>query len=192
MKTRNLALLAGLAVSAGAQAYVIDTYPNWDGNVTNGWFAIAQSFVVDNTDNVLLNYKFGIDGGSGNLGFEIVPWSLASGPTGAAVYSTNVAWPGSTGDVMISGINTALTPGGTYAAIVDLQGQSGQSVHWMVNNVGNPTGHSSWRDSGGAWQFLGGSGWSTKFRAEFAPVPEPASMIGLGIGLLALARRRRK
>lgn len=191
MRARTLAVLAGLGAAGIAQAYVIDTYPYWDGNITNGWYAVAQSFVVDGTDNVLQNYTFHIAGGSGNLMFSIVPWDLNVGPTGGAVYTANAAWPGSDGDVSFNGINTALTPGATYAGIVDLQGQSGQSVYWMANNTGNPTGDSSWRDVNGDWQFLGGSGWSTEFRAEFSPVPEPVSLIALGAGLAALLRRRK-
>ena len=156
MNTRRLAIVLGISVSAGAHAYVIDTYPFWDNNITNGWFAIAQSFVVNPVDNKLNTYKFAIAGGSGSLNFSIVPWNINTGPTGAAVYSTVVGWPGVDGDVTLNGINTVLTANATYAAIVDLNGSSSQSVHWMANNSGNPTGHASWYNNG--WAFLGGSG----------------------------------
>ncbi len=156
-------VVAASALGASASANtIIDTYPYWDNNVTNGWSRVAQSFVAPN-DNVLDNYKFGFDGSNVTIQVDIHAWDNNTGPTGPSLWSTQVV--GNVGDVTLSNINLALTPGAVYALVFDFQGYSGPSIHWMLNNTGNPGGHASWWS--GSWQYLN-SGWSTKFRAEFS------------------------
>jgi len=187
---KRVAGVAVVAVSAFAAGpcfanHVIDTYPFWDNNITSGWLAVAQSFVAP-AHPVLDSYTFGFQASGVNITFTIVPWDETSGPTGGPLFSTNFA--SIAGDNSISNIGLALTPGTMYAAIVDMNGYSGQSVHWMTNVTGNPTGDASWWN--GSWNFLN-SGWSTKFRAEFNEVPGPGALALLGVAGLASRRRRR-
>ncbi|MCL4197913.1 MAG: hypothetical protein KJZ69_10525 [Phycisphaerales bacterium] len=155
-----VAAASALAAPTFAQT-IIDTYPYWDNNITNGWPRMAQSFVAP-TDNTLDNYKFGFAGSGVTIQVDVYQWDDNVGEVGPSLYSTQVT--GNPGDITISNINLTLTPGTTYALVFDFQGYSGQSIHWMQNNTGNPGGHSSWWNGG--WQYLR-SGWSTQFRAEF-------------------------
>ncbi len=180
-----------LLAAVVSRAQVIDTYPFWDGNVTNGWTAIAQTF--DAPGSTLTDYQFGIDGNSagGTLNISLYNWVAGTGQTGAALYSTSVAWPSSTGDIVLSGINVAVTNGSHYGMIVELGGSNALSVHYMGNVTGSPTGYGYWSgDNGSTWSGI--PGLSTKFRATFDPVPEPATFAVLGLGALALVCRRRK
>ncbi|MCG3127322.1 MAG: hypothetical protein CHACPFDD_02180 [Phycisphaerae bacterium] len=182
---------AGLSiafVAAAAANTIIDTYPDWDGNVTNGWLKIAQTVTVP-ADNVLDNWKFALNppGGQNTILFEIYEWDNSVGPIGPVLYSSIEAWPAAGGDVLVDNINLPLTTGNLYGAIVDLQGYAGQSVHFQVNQFSYTGGDASWFD-GATWNFLN-SGWNTKFRAEFTP--EPATLLTLSVAALALLRRRR-
>lgn len=139
----------------------IDTYPFWDGNITDGWNAVAQSFVVD-SNNVLRDYKFGYERSGIPIQFDIFAWDETIGPVGNSLYSTS--FTSVAGDNLVNNINLTLSSGSMYAAIVDTGNQVGQGVHWMTNVDGNPEGDASWFN--GTWQFFN-SGWSTKFMANF-------------------------
>ena len=170
---------------------VINTYPDWDGNVTNGWVAIAQSFIAP-SDNVLDNWKFALaplPGGQHSVAFDIYAWSDLTGPVGSSLYSSVEAWPAGGGDVLVDNIALSLTPGNLYAGVVDLQGYSGPSVHYQFNQFSYTGGDASWLDGGTEWHFLN-SGWNTKFRAEF--VPEPSTLLILTLGAAGLLIRRRR
>jgi hypothetical protein len=177
-----------LACTASANT-AINTYPDWDGSVTNGWVAIAQSFIAP-SDNVLDNWMFALDppGGQNSVAFDIYAWSDLIGPVGSSLYSSVEAWPAGGGDVLVDNIGLSLTPGNLYAAVVDLQGYSGLSVHFQFNQLSYTGGDASWLDGGANWQFLN-SGWNTKFRAEF--VPEPSTLLVLTLGAAGLLPRRR-
>ncbi len=188
---RRLAGLVALAVASAITApcladHIIGTYPHWDGNVTSGWFAVAQSFVAP-VHNTLDNYTFGFEVANVDIAFRIFEWDETSGPVGGTLYAANFV--SAAGDNLVDNINLALTPGTMYAAIVDMRGYGEASVHWMTNVDGNPTGDASWFD-GGSWQYLD-SGWSTKFRAEFTGIPAPGAVALLGLAALTPRRRRR-
>lgn len=181
------AVVAAAASSAPCLAdHVIDTYPFWDNNITNGWLATAQSFIAP-SHNVLTRYTFGFEA-SVPVQFDVFQWDENSGPVGGSLYTLN--FNSSVGDNTVSNINLSLTPGTMYAVIVNFLGYSGPSMHWMTNTTGNPTGDASWWD-GSSWNFLN-SGWSTKFRAEFSEVPAPGALALLGAAGLATRGRRRR
>jgi len=183
---------SALAGPALAQT-IIDTYPYWDNNITNGWARMAQSFIAP-TDNVLETYTFGFDGSNVNIQVDVYEWDETVGEVGPSLYSTQVV--GNPGDITLSNINLALNSGTRYALVFDFQGYSGPSIHYMLNDTGNPGGDASWWN--GSWQYLN-SGWNTKFRAEFSgggrftirlsgscPGPKTLSWSGAGSGQMGI------
>ena len=187
MKRSVLAVAVGILLARGALAdTIIDTYPDWEGRSSFLWLKIAQSFTTP-ADNVLSDWKFALEppGGQNSVSFEVFAWDNNVGPLGDALFSTVAAWPANGGDVLVENINLPLATGELYAAVVDLLGYDGRSVHWQTNQRSYSDGDASWFR--GNWQFLN-SGWNTKFRATF--VPEPASLLSLVLGAVVLMRRR--
>ena len=192
---RRVGLLAlSLAGPAFAPGQVIfDTYPFWDGNITSGYVATAETFIVPTGNGVLDSFKFALAAraGGGSVSFEVYHWDTA-GPVGPAVYTQVVSWPDVGGDIILTNLNVVLTPGQNYGAVMNLLGYSGQSVHWMNSTANYAQGNGWWNTDGSAWQSL--TGLNLKFTAQFVPVPEPPVLGLLAAGLPALVtltRRRR-
>jgi len=188
---RYLTMIVAIGSVAGpcSADFIIDTYPDWDGHVTELWEKVAQSFTVPTGDNVLDNYMFALDppGGQHTITFGIFKWSDFSGPVGDALYSVQKNWPDVGGDVKVDNIGLALPEGALYAAIVDLEGYNGPSVHYQRNQDSYSDGDASWfRYS--TWYYLD-SGWNTKFRARFIPTPGALAALGL-LGLFGTRMRR--
>jgi hypothetical protein len=185
MKSLLASFFAGtFAVSASTT--VINTFPDWDNNVTLYWFKVAQSFLAP-ADNTLSSWEFALatNGGQNSVLFQIVPWNPNSGPSGAALFSREVPWPTPGGHVLVSNINLTLQPGARYAAVIDLEGYEGSSVHYQQNQNSYDQGRASWFNSG-TWDYLT-STYNTSFRAEFSAVPEPEGFKILFAALLVLA-----
>jgi len=181
-------LIVGSFATANAANCNINTEPSWDGNITSGWLAQAQTFEAPSADcSVLSDWEFKLAGRTspGQVTFNIYQWS-ASGPVGNALYSQTLDW-GTTDQLFdVTGINLVLTPGQLYGAHIDLQGYSGQSVYYNFNQTGYP-GHDGWwynPDLGG-WNDIGGT--NQYFMADFTSVPEPGSIVLLGSSLLGVA-----
>lgn len=190
------ALCLGLALGARASppvTTVINTYPDWDGSVTESFLKVAQSFLAP-ADSTLASWQFTLapNAQPTNVLFEIVPWNPSSGPSGAPLFSRAVSWPAPGGNVLVDNIDLALTPGSRYAAVVDLQSYRGKSVDFQFNQNSYQLGNASW--FGGLnpnWVYLD-STYNTAFRAEFYAVPEPAHLLGLGLAGAALLRQPRR
>ena len=82
---------------------------------------------------------------------------------------------------MVDNIDLTLTPNARYAAVVDLEGFAGKSVFFQYNQNSYDQGNASWLDGiGPQWEYLN-STYNTEFRAQFYTVPEPGSLLGLGL-----------
>jgi hypothetical protein len=178
-----------LALCANASAALINTYPDWDGNVTLSYSRVAQSFLAP-TDNLLESWQFTLapNAAPTNLLFQIVPWNPNSGPSGAPLFTRFVNWPAQGGDILVDNINLTLTPGARYAAVIDFDGYRGQSAFFEYNQNSYSDGNASW--FGGinpTWVYLN-STYNTEFRAEFFAVPEPANLLALALAATAMLR----
>lgn len=179
----------GIALATPAAAeFVIDTYPYWDGNVTNGWERSAQTFSVPGPTKVVLDrFIFGFGGGPPEMVFSIVVWDVETGPVGEALFQEFL--PGFVGDITISDIGLVLEAGVMYAAITDYLGYDQQGTHAMAGNEGNPGGNGGAWYRDGAWTIL--PSYQTQFRAEFVAVPAPATAALLLLAAASSHRRRR-
>jgi hypothetical protein len=172
---RNMVALVITVVFLASTALantVIDTYPDWTGDFTGGWTAMTQTFTVP-TDNVLVSFMFGIEPRSwdGNLTFSIYNWD-GWRPVGTALFSVTLPWTASTNDILVPGINLALTTGNLYGAVIDLQGCDLNSVHYESNYYTG--GNGFWTHDITTWPNDDTSDLGLQFRAEFetaGPVP---------------------
>lgn len=189
-RARLTALCLGLALCARASATVIDTYPDWDGNVTEGYLKVAQSFVAP-ADSTLVKWKFTLApiAAPTNILFEIVPWNTNSGPSGSALFTRQLSWPTAGGDMLVDNINLTLAPGSIYAALVDLEGYGGKSLNFQFNQNSYNQGNGSWYGGGlnPGWRYLVPT-YNTEFRAEFT-IPEPPNLCAFGLAATALLVR---
>jgi hypothetical protein len=180
-------LIAGSAELHAANCN-INTEPFWDGNITSGWLAQAQTFEAPSADcRVLSDWEFKLAGRSspGQVTFNIYQWG-ADGPVGNALYSLTLDW-GTTDQVFdVTNINLALTPGQLYGADIDLQGYNDKSVYFSGNQTGYP-GFDGWwyNPANGGW--VGYPDTNQYFNADFTSVPEPRSFVLLGSSLLGVA-----
>ena len=185
-----IAILLSIAALPIHATMIIDTYQDYDGQVTSGWYATAQT-IVATTDNILVNYTFGLEGRAtpGFIEFAVFEWGT-TGPVGSSLFSTEVEWS-TIDNVEISGINLLLNTGDMYGMVVDLIGFGGQSVFFNTNRDSYDGGNGWWRTGGGTWYEY--SDYNHVFLAEFesTPVPEPATLGLLLLGGLARLRRRR-
>lgn len=174
----------------------INTIPYWDGSVTLGWLAAAQTFAAPSPScNVLSNYEFALAGRTmpGDVQFSIYRWA-SGGPSGSALFTTTLLWGTSPGLFDISGINLTLIPGQLYGADVNLLGYSGRSLYFDGNQMGDPGGTAWWYNpANGGWNIE--PGLNDYFKADFRqPTPESPTLalllLGLALASLKFMRSR--
>lgn len=180
-----------LAVSSFANDfYHINTEPYWDGNITGGWLAQAQTFEAPANTDALVNWEFKLAGRTdpGQVTFNIFQWN-SSGPVGDALFTQTLNWGTEDQIYDVTNINLALQPGQLYGAEIDLQGYSGQSVYYNGNETGYP-GHDGWfyNPDFGGWNDE--SNTNQFFTADFSYVPEPSTLVLVGSSIFAVAFRR--
>lgn len=182
----TLTAVLALVCSANAQT-VYNNFAQWSGGITNGWLYQAQVMPVPLADNILREYRFAMAERlePSTVGFSVQ--TVAAGvPTGVILYSDTAVWPVTNGVIKFENINLVLNPGEDYAFVVDFLGYSGESVHYTDIDV--VPGGGLWSDNGITWHSV--PQLDQRLYAHFI-VPEPSSVLVLGVGLAALAALRR-
>jgi hypothetical protein len=176
------------AARAGFAQVVYDTYSTGVQQTTSGYLATAQTFTAPAAALTLNSYQFSLAPrtGGGTITFGVYVWGQ-SGPTGAALFSTPIAWPAAGGPITLSNIGVTLAPNVVYGVFIDLLGYSGQSVLYISGSTFS-LGDGWWGSPGAISPF---SGLDHQFHAEFVAVPEPAVWVILPVGLMLLRRYRR-
>lgn len=89
------------------------------------------------------------------------------------------------------------TPGlilgpGTYIVQLDVSdGVFGGDYYWFNANVGGPNGNEAYIDGVGGSSAWAGESFDMSWDMDATLVPEPATMAVMGLGLLAVVRRRK-
>jgi hypothetical protein len=182
-----LLLTLGMYPSAAFAKEVINTFPNWDGQVTNGWSATAQTFIVP-ASSILQSYQFGIEPSNhgGDLDFSVHAWTI-EGPVEPSLFTRTIPWPTHGDSLVVNDIDLALIPAQIYSVKIDFNGYSGPSVHF-TQIPAYASGHAQWFN--GTWNDY--PELDHRFRATFVPEPSSMGLAAIGVSAWGLVRRARK
>jgi len=195
MRSRILSLLMSVAIigllPVTSQAVVIDTSALWIDAINNGWAGSGQSLTVDNTDTTLDNIGFYFDDESNGLTFNFILTDALN--FGNTLFSTsfivNVA------SINVINIDLELTGGSTVWALIDYNGFTGKTAHFIFDDVYSG-GNSVFGSINDMQDFIS---LDHRFVANFSnanPPPvgvsEPGSLALLSLSLLGLAGLRKR
>ncbi len=219
-KSAFAAILAGVGLTSSAFAGIttVDNLTSWNGTDAISEFGVpdtstyGQTFVTPNaTDTMLHTYEFKlheIEGGIQDFNFYIMAWDGAKA-TGSVLYKSDSMFILPTGRDYVDYVAAPelnLIDGQQYVAFISTV-ESNRSLGTNLAEQAFQTNGSGDSYTGGAFVYLNTfegnwttDNWNTTFafgdtafKAVFCnPVPEPASMAVLGMGAIALIRRRKK
>lgn len=196
---RGMTLIATLAICSAAFAQVAyDNFGPGDTFVENsGWTigAASEQEIALQFDSLATGILAGVRFASfyltGSTDLQIQLLEDSSNELGSVMKTWNITKsdgaPGTITNLTSSDPSIILTTGTTYW--LEMTTTSGGHHAWNFNDQGD-TGRLAFNNSGGSWNYLDNQDFGV-FNVRL--VPEPASMIALGVGVAALvARRRRK
>jgi len=183
-------LAASLTVSAVADV-AYSTFGPGDSYTTSGWG-------IGGTDQQVIAFQFTSAATGVLASVEFAYFTLASGTLNVELFEDSSDTKGS--QMIAWGVNpsgpvttlynpfpsVALTAGNKYWLQVSGVTSTGASGGWNINNQSLFTSAYYWSTTGSGYTTLQ----TSVFRVN--TVPEPASMAALGLGALALVRKRRK
>jgi hypothetical protein len=166
-KVGLIAFLSALAVVSQATIFDVISVGTW-ANISNG-YTTAESVVFQNTPSALSTMAYSaqyVNGGVNGVNGTIT-YTGGSGTITLAITST--------GPFNMGGNSTSIAGSWTY-----------------TSGTGAYAGYSSGAGTWGATYSGEGNYASTTLSGNLTPVPEPATLAVLGIGGLAMIRRRRR
>lgn len=184
-------LTVALAVSAHADLAYSSFGPGDSFNVSSGWSIggsieqrVAFQFTSAST-GVLASVEFAyFTGAPGTLNVELFEDSSDTIGNQMVVWGTSPSGPITTLNNVFPSV--ALTAGNKYWLQVSGVTSTGANGGWNLNDQNLFSNAYYWSTSGSGYTSLQ----TSAFRVN--TVPEPASMAALGLGALALVRKRRK
>lgn len=81
---------------------------------------------------------------------------------------------------------------GTYIINFTAQGVQGADFYWFTANWNSPNGNEAYADDGGFSSEWDGNSFDYSWDFDATPVPEPASLLAIGLGAAVVLRRRAK
>ena len=183
---RSLIFLALASLSASAAAFTIDDVEFWVGSGSN-----RSVFVVDFQANTPSSFAWGFrwdgdaTGADALRAVEAADWNLSGAifGSGAGTYLDSMTYHHPTTRATYEG---ATWPNGWWSFWTKTPGSD-----WVESQVG--AGSTTLTNEGWtAWSYNVGTDFNPPAPNEpgAAPVPEPATLAALGLGALALLRRR--
>ncbi len=186
--------VVGIAVGTARTETIIDTIPLWDGNISNSWDKIAQTFEIPSVDVVLNTFELGVQSTTGgNYNVLLYEWdSVGNFAVGAALFDAGTFTAPEALTFIEFAIGIALLPGDDYAIIVEWDPNAGGSGVAFSFADQYPGGYNDYTDGalGDPWVFGPDTNFEMAFKAVFTPIPSPSALALLGAAGLISRRRR--
>lgn len=196
MQSKFLALSFLVSLASASQAITVynnfgpgnsfDASTGWTvGLVAGNVFDIAMNFTATATANVSAITVATLTPSASGVRLNLY---TDSGGLPGTLLESNVSGTNVGGAFTVAGSGSTLVSGQNYVLTMSMVNPS-ENTGWCFTSPAVTLG-GAFRVNSGAWNgftFVPGS----VFKIEGEPVPEPASILALGAGLVAIARRRR-